>query len=180
MNNSERTIARRYARAFLNTFSQVIKDGDIQKFESVAHFLEKNKGLSLFLKIGIVSYDTKLKAIKKALEKFGLSHPWDHLVEVLIKNKHIFLFSLISFYVKRFYFDLIGIVQWEVASSSKLEQGQIDQIEKLLAKKTGKKALCKYSVDHSLIAGIRMKSDELLWEYSVEKKLCILKALINS
>ena len=176
----EKIISRRYARAFVNIFHSNILDEEILKIKTVCDALAEKKGAKLFLRLGLISSDRKRKYIERILSKFDFKGPWNSLVVLLVRHKRIFLFGQVLFYIEKFYLDLVGLVKWNISSAIKLEDSQEKQFEKFLMKKSKKNALCTYSVDKNLIAGVRAHSDNLLWEYSVKRKLFnVEKVIIN-
>lgn len=58
-----------------------------------------------------------------------------------------------------------------VASSCELLDEQRKSIESFIARHVSGKKSYTYTVDPSLIAGVRIYSDTILWEVSIEKQL---------
>ena len=178
MNNQERIVSRKYACAFLNIFHQSLSRQDVPKIKKLLDSLSEKKGINLFFKLGLISSQVKIDAIKQELKKYKLGYPWGNLVTALVKHKRVFLFPMVLFYIERFYLDFVGLVEWRVSSSYLLDSEQKKTLEKFLAEKTKKEVECEYIVDSDLVAGIRMQSNNLLWEHSVRKKLRNLKTII--
>jgi F0F1-type ATP synthase delta subunit len=64
-----------------------------------------------------------------------------------------------------------GIHDFVIKSAVALSQQEKDQIEKFLARKTGQDNIYTYHVDTRLIAGVRLRSQTLLWEHSIAQQL---------
>lgn len=178
MNFSESFVARRYARAFVNVFYDAISVKDFFTLNNIMRKCRQQKGFSLFMNLSIIPRKKKVSFIKEILKKEGFAEPWDILIEGLAKHKRISIFFVVMHYIERFYMEMSKIIKWDISSSCSLEEWQKNAIENFISKKTNKKALCNYRVSQSLIAGIRAKSDNWLWEYSIEKKLRDIKKII--
>ena len=167
----EQMVARKYARAFLKVFSAQIKKDDFARLESISAILERKKGLVLFLRLGIIPPAIKAETVIQLLHENHLFFPWDILIHALLKHKRIVILTLVFAYIKRFYFEMIDTLIWHVSSSVPLDLESQKTIEEFLIAKTNKKSECSYHIDKKLIAGVRMQTDTLLWEYSIAKKL---------
>jgi F0F1-type ATP synthase delta subunit len=75
------------------------------------------------------------------------------------------------------YKERMNIVEFSVTSAHELDAKNSMAVKRFLAKITGKTIMCTYSINTSLIAGMRLKSVEHMWEYSVRKRIESLQAL---
>jgi len=58
----------------------------------------------------------------------------------------------------------------DLTARVKIDNQNLETIKKFLAHKTEKKIISDYKIDKSIVAGIRLQSSTLLWEYSVYKQ----------
>jgi len=68
---------------------------------------------------------------------------------------------------------------FNITSSHHLDISDLEIIEKFLAFKTGKKIISHHNLNKKLIAGIRLESNTLLWEYSIYKQCETLRKQFN-
>jgi len=164
-------IATKYAKAFLNVFIGDLSLSDYRRIVGLEQFLKDRRDVLAFLALPHIEPSAKHEALASVIEKFSLPTCFNRLVIVLVEGKRSFLFPLILYFVARFYRRRKGIEDFMIKSSSYLNADALKTIEQFLARKTGRQVLSEYDIDKSLIAGIRLKSDDYLWEYSVAKKL---------
>jgi F0F1-type ATP synthase delta subunit len=64
-----------------------------------------------------------------------------------------------------------NLVLFKITSTAELTKDELGGLERFLHTKSGKQVRCTCTIDRRLIAGIRVQSGSLLWEYSVDQKL---------
>ena len=67
------------------------------------------------------------------------------------------------------------IARVKISSSHDITQQDLDAIERFLVNQTGLSIIYTYAIDKKLIAGIRLQSNTLLWECSINKQLTQIK-----
>ena len=93
------------------------------------------------------------------------------LLKILIHAKRGSLFTICLKHIWLLAQNNLSFISFNIKSSHKLTQEQIDSLKTFLTEKTGKKIIYQTHVDKKLITGIRLQSDELLWEQSIKKQL---------
>lgn len=174
MKRNEEIIAKKYAKAFLNLFIDEISLAMYQRIVELERFFKARREVLAFLALPHIKSTEKCKALDVVIEKFSLPGSFKRLVAILVESKRVFLFPLVLRYITMIYRQRKGIAAFIIKSSTSLDKQALDSIEQFLAKKTDKKILSEHVLDKSLIAGIRLESDQYLWEYSVAKKLKVL------
>lgn len=172
MNIQDSLLALRYAKAFLNTeqgaslsqqdFNAICRGGD---------FFKKNKQVMFLLRLSMVDQGTKEKVLKAIIKEMGLSEKFLALLRLIIEHKRSFLFAEIFNQLCKEYKKRNGIHFFSVSSSIELSDKQKEAVHKNLERAVGGSIFCSYTVHSSLIAGIRVQSSNLLWEYSIRRKL---------
>ena len=75
------------------------------------------------------------------------------------------------------YKNQINSIEFSIQSAQEIDDKQFESIKQFLGRLTNKKIIGIPSVDTSPIAGLRLQSNEYLWEYSVRKQIKALQAL---
>lgn len=171
MNIQEHFVAKKYAQAFLNLFINSISLDDYYNLVSAEQFLTIHKKAFFFLSLSHIEQSTKIRLLEKVMQKFGVVLSINNLVRLLLNDKRLFLLGeivrqLCSLYRKRKNIELFSIV-----SSHALQEKDLSVIQQFLATNTGCDIMYTYTVDTRLIAGVRVQSDLLVWEYSIAKQL---------
>lgn len=169
--NAVRTLARRYAFAYLNLFSEDITIQDLDHLQKSKQFFVEHKRTLYFLSLPTIAREQKSSLVYVLLKKLVLPESLNALMELLIMHKKVMLWPDILSYIITFYEQKTNIMHVVIESSYELEKKQLQTIKQFLADKTGKDIIYEYHVNKELIAGVRARSDTLLWECSVAQKL---------
>ena len=68
-------------------------------------------------------------------------------------------------------------IDFSIKSAHHLDPKQITSIKQFLGRLVGKNIIATPAIDTSLIAGLRLQSNNNMWEYSVRKQIQALSAL---
>ncbi len=71
--------------------------------------------------------------------------------------------------------DYIGVVKVEVVSAAPLSQDRMDDLQRRLVRRSGKRVQITHRVDPSLIAGIRLIADGVVMDTSVKRQLADMR-----
>ncbi|MCK9544058.1 MAG: F0F1 ATP synthase subunit delta [Novosphingobium sp.] len=177
MNNNEiqLIIAHKYAKAFVNVFKDKIDLKDIEKLQSMQSYLEENRNLFVYFKLTVIDKSVKKEAFDKLLALFELSNIYSDLTYLLIKDNRVQLIIYVIKEIIKVYKDYNNIMEFNILTSDKLSQNNLDYIKEFLKYKTNKKIIIKEQIDKSLIAGLKIYSDELEWQHSIRNDLNMLK-----
>ncbi len=94
-----------------------------------------------------------------------------NLMALLVKQKRASLWCAILRYIVTLYQEKHRIMDLLVQSVPELSSEQLLAVKQFIADKTNHDIIIQHQVDPDLIAGIRARSDTVLWEYSIAKKL---------
>lgn len=180
MNIQKFNLAQKYAIAFLNLFIDSIKPDQIEAVEKSIQDLHENYHYFVLLAIPLVPEEVKRESLKKIFKQHSLPDVFDHLIDVILKDHQLLLTSDILEQIKKEYYARTGTVVFNVESTYALDEKEQSLIKNFLIKNVAHKHIILHQkINSSLIAGLRMYSDTLLWEYSIEKQLrSIEKALM--
>lgn len=180
MTRKETIVIGRYAQAFLNRFQRDITVHNVAALENVVRFLQENRSVIALAKIPGLLASQQQMLMKQCLDRFALYPLLNPLVTLLIAHKRIsYITEIIRVIIAR-YKRQQGITEFTIASSHLLDGDSQASIVHFLEKQTGNQIQGSFVLDTGLIAGIRMRSEEFLWEYSIAKQLRQIKlALIT-
>ena len=168
-------IAKRYAQAFLNLFIDDLTDADFIQVQHSIAFFSQNRPLLALLKVPHIQAEQKIAALEQVLiTNYKLPEAFKKLITLLVHNKRAALILETLEQLKKLYRAHQNIEFYKISSSHVLNDDELKILQKFLAQKTGRTIFYTYTIDPNLIAGIRMQSNERLWEYSIKKQLASL------
>ncbi len=173
---AQSVVAKKYAQAFLNVFDKQITYEDFTHFCSAAEFFTHHKQLLFFLSWPVINAELKVKALKEALKVFKLDKPCYHqLIDLLAAHKRTFLIMEVLKQLCAQYKIRHNIMTFSIRSSHELDKEDLDILSQFLVNLTAKDIIYDYAIEKKLIAGIRLQSNTLLWECSINKQLTQIK-----
>jgi F-type H+-transporting ATPase subunit delta len=171
-------LAKLYARAYLATVADVITIDDFHALELFKKFLGDNKELFSLLAIPIVAANKKIELVRSLSLACGVKIDLGPLVALLIEDRRTKLLQEVIKYSAILYKRDNNIQSFTIASSHALSDAACAVIKNFLERETGSSVVYTRDVDPSLIAGIRLHSDTLVWEYSIDKQLRELRLML--
>ncbi len=171
---SEVIISTKYARAFINVFASTIDSAQLQKIEKFILFLQNQKEAFFYFKLPLIKDEIKREVFQKLFSQFEVDDSFMVLIDLLMKDKRISLLSLVMVSIIKLIKQSFGIMDFTITSSHELEEHELSEIKKFLERKTGKKIEYKTRIDKKLIAGLKVYSDSLGWEYTIYDQLKLL------
>lgn len=167
--------AKRYAQAFLNLFT--LTQADIANIKKAFDFLDHHREIFSLLKVPLLDSQIKENALKEyLLIQFSLPASFQQLIHVLVEQRRTYLIQMILSEMINLFEDQQGLESFTIASSTALNDTELEKIKAFLATHTHHNIICTPLVDIGLIAGVRMQSNNHLWEYSIRKQLAAIKS----
>ncbi len=176
VNSKAAIVAKRYAQAFINVFLDTLSLQDYDNMQMAAVGI--NKQVLLFLRVPALDYAVKKDALAMLSKRFSLPSSVQKLLQVLLHDNRAFLVCDVLRYVCLLYRQYKHIAEFAIMSSHPLTRDDIEVIKHFLAQMTGQDIMYTYKIDKELIAGIRLQSDTLLWEYSIRQRLAQAQLLL--
>lgn len=177
--DNKKIISLKYAKAFINLYLDTISLDSFNNIKKLEKFFDTRKKAIYFLSVPNIKTETKCKLLAEIFEKFELEKILAPLIKILATHKRLFLIDEILKNIRLLYKENKNIMIFEITSSHQINTQDLEVIEKFLEFKTGKKIIYNYNLDKSLIAGIKLKSGTLLWEYSILKQCDSLRKQFN-
>ena len=175
MNINKSVLAKKYAQAFLNTYPHAITSKEYESLIKAVHHLDKQKAFFLILSVPSLTFDQRLAALHQQLKQFHLPAEIDLLLRLLLTQHRIALLPDILKQIIIVYEQWHKIMEFKISCSRSLTNKQGTALQRFITQKTGYHVKSKTIIDPTLIAGLRLQSNTLMWEYSIGKQLRTIK-----
>lgn len=172
--------SRKYAQAFLNIFLDSITPEVYASIKSLESFLSSHRNALIFFGLHHIPTDIKLKLLNDLQSKFTLYEPMKKLFETLIRHNRSQLMPQVLKNICQYYRIRKNTMLFSIQSSHELDKESVATIEKFLAHHTNKHITSVQYINKNLIAGLRLQSDTLLWEYSIHKEIKKLTQIVTA
>lgn len=169
-------LARKYARAFLNVVGTTISGDDITHIEHIISFLKDHKQALFFLKLSYITNEVKRDALHALFAQVPHKEAFHKLIRILLDDNRGYLIYPVLEELVDIYDQMHHITSFTITSSHILSHQDLEEIRHFLTARIGGDIVYTYHQDPSLIAGIRLQSNTLLWEHSIRKQLRALTA----
>jgi len=182
MNSSDRILAVRYARAYLNLdglkYSAEAEKAAGKQVNQLIKLKEEVKPIEKFLLHPALPFEGKIEIFKKA--GFDLSGTCPNFIELLLKENRFYLLEAIIEESQKIVDAYAGIVKASAYSKTKIDETEIEKLEKVLGAIINKKVMLSQSIDESIIGGIKIKMDDLFVDASLNGRINKLrKEILN-
>ena len=173
----DRNLSHKYAKAFMAVFPQSCTFDDIKKLTVAHNFLQKHKQTLLFLQLPQFDQERKKSMVADLISHFSLPHQLSAIILLLIAHNRSFYIPDVFLCITQLYKEETNSVEFSVKSHQTLSEKHVESIKQFLGCTLNKNIIATPSIDKSLIAGIRLQSNDYLWEYSVRKQIKALHSL---
>ena len=169
--------AKKYAKAFMAVFPKSITFSDVKKIEIAQKFLQTHKQILLFLQLPQFNQERKKSMVADLISHFSLPDHFSTIILLLIAHNRSFYIPAVLLAITQLYKEQTNSIEFSVQSTHHLNDQHIESIKHFLGRLLDKNIITTPCIDNSLIAGIRLQSNDYLWEYSIRKHLKNLQAL---
>ena len=164
--------SERYARALFELASE---NSEIDKIENnLNDFLSVyNSSVEFknFIKDPTQTIESQFNVINVISEKLGFAGNLRNFLCLLVKKRRIFFVHKIVKNFLRLCSKKRGEVKASLISSKKLSKDELNDISKELSKSMGSNIKLDYSVDESLIGGLKIQLGSFMIDTSIKNKL---------
>jgi ATP synthase F1 delta subunit len=171
-------LAKKYARAFFNLFKDALSVSSIDRCKEFVQFMQDRRRALYYMQLSLLSDMIKQQIILDELARFRLDKIFRRLVDLLTAHKNLYLIADIISVLIELYAHYNNRIEFTALSAHALTDKQLHVIEQFLVQKTGKTIVLTPRIDKELIAGIKLSSATLRWEYSVRRQLRALNKLL--
>lgn len=150
-------VTLRYAKAAFDFLADAKKADQVStELKAFAAVLAENKELQLALTNEAFSAEDRVLVVKDIATKQGLSDNATRVLAVLAENRRILNAEPVAERLHHLALDEAEVIALDVESSEELKADERKKVEEQFAKILGKKVEAKYSLDPSLLGGLRV------------------------
>lgn len=171
MKSSEQVLVERYAIAYTNMYRASLTSEMYVHMNQACLFLEQHPKFLFMLHTPSISLRAKLVWCAQFIKEFSLPFSLYQLCSLLISGARGDLLADVLHAIGKEHERRSGVIAFTITVSHDISPQKLDVITEFLKRHTGHTVVCEVKKDPSLIAGIRMQSNDLLWEHSVRKNL---------
>ena len=173
----DKNVAKKYAKAFMAVFPKACTFADIGKITKAQQFLRKHKQTLLFLQLPQFDQKRKKSMVLDLIGHFSLPQHLAAIILLLLSHDRAFDIPEVLSCIVELYKEQSNSIEFSLKSPQHLNDKQIESIKNFLGQSLHKNIIATQSLDPSLIAGLRLQSNDYLWEYSVRKHIKTLQKL---
>ncbi len=173
----DKIVAQKYAKAFMGVFPKSFSLNDVKKIETAQFFLQTHKRTLFFLQLPQFTAERKKSMVADLIDYFSLPHDFAALILLLIHHDRSYYIPDVLLCLTELYKQQINSLEFSIQSAQPLSENKIESIKQFLGRLLTKKIIGIPSIDTSLIAGLRLQSNDYLWEYSIRKQMRALQLL---
>lgn len=178
MSTTLKLLAHKYASAYAATLGASLTRSEYERLRAFGAFIKKYERSLVILSVPVIADYEKRLALERLSELYELPPSINALWALLIAHKRVQLVPACSEELCLLFEQREGIQRFVVSSSHELDVKSLALIKEYLEHTTGKTVIEEVVIDKRLIAGIRLQSDDYIWEYSVRKQLRTLSSLL--
>lgn len=171
MNNNPRELAMRYACAFLNLFEDELTPGDMAALCKAASVFSRNNTRLALLLAPYMETSYVVETLTKACVDMGVPRVCERIIQLLVASHRIALLAEVLVQICEQYKVRHAILTCCIISSHELTPDEKENVKLFIERATGCVLMEQYTIDHSLIAGVRVVANTIFWEYSVRRYL---------
>jgi F-type H+-transporting ATPase subunit delta len=174
------TVINTYARAFADVVMSNHLDAvrTLGEAQQIAGLFRDNKSLREVWEAPSVSPEQKRAVLDAIVQRAGISSPVRNLVAVLIDKRRT---KFLSEIVEQFAQELnqrLGFAEAEVTTARELAAEERGELERDLARVTGKKVRARYGQDKEILGGAIARVGSTVYDGSVKGQLRRIRQLL--
>ncbi len=164
--------SERYARALFEAASENSETDKIENnLNDFLNLYNSSGELRNFIKNPTQTTENQLNVINVISEKLGFSKNLKNFFSLLIEKRRIFFVYKIVRNFLKLCSNKRGEVKASLVSSKNLSKDELNDISKELSKSMGSTIKIDYSVDESLIGGLKIQLGSFMIDTSIKNKL---------
>lgn len=171
-------LARKYAQAYYQTLGHSFTYEDYEHVRIFERFISSRERSLVLLSVPALTDHEKREALERLSDLYALPVSLHALWALLVAHKRIFLIPHCLKELAMLFEQAHGIERFVIMSSHELDEEGLALIKAYLGDATKKTIKETVVIDKRLVAGIRLQSNNHIWEYSVRKQLRALQTLL--
>lgn len=167
---------RRYAQALIEAAAENNRlDKVAQDFVFLNNMLKQNKNLAAILYHPEIDKVDKLKLLEDICEKAEFCEDFFSLLKLLLNKNRLKILHGVFLKYRDLYEMRKSRLQVSVRTAAPLNKNQLNRLETMLGNKLKKNIFIIDSVDPSLMGGLNLKIDSLIYNLSLADRLQFFK-----
>lgn len=179
MKYSQSLSAKKYAKAYVQEYGDRLTLQDIEHMKSVIRFCRKYHNFMSLVSLLTSKQVQRHELIDNMFEHFFLPDTLKKLIDLLVARKKLFLFSSVLQDICCLYLKLHNLLEVTIYTATELTPEEQQKFEQFFMKLSNQKIMSHVVKDETLIAGVRMQSDILLWEHSIAARIRLLSMQVD-
>ncbi|HBB67168.1 MAG: ATP synthase F1 subunit delta [Elusimicrobia bacterium GWA2_56_46] len=178
MKSADKTLSKRYARAYMDLGRVSDKPGEAAAGARIAELEKVRNAASQFRRIflhPLVGCDDKNEILARLLSKELMVSRAAGFVRLLIRENRFYLLEAILEDCMRLYNEYAGLARADVVSRHPLSGEELRRIGAALSASTGRKAHLTQIVSERVLGGVEIRLGDLLIDATVKGRLERLK-----
>jgi F-type H+-transporting ATPase subunit delta len=168
-------VANQYAKALLEAVSKpgsgIEPEDALTQLEQFAGVLKESGELHGVLLSPAVAHDKKIRALSRLGDMTGMHGFVKNFLFVVTRHRRLNLMGEIRDRYQALLDESEGLLRAGVAAAQPLSESQTAALEETLARATGKRVRCGYTVDGALVGGITVRIGSTIYDGSVRGQL---------
>lgn|SRR5262249_5363676 len=177
------TITNTYARAFADVViaNRLDAQKTLSEAQLIAGLVRNNKALHEVWDAPSIAAEQKRAVLDAIVQKAGLSRPLRNFVAVLIDKGRISFLNEIVAQFSRELNERLGFAEAAITTARELSADERAELERDLARVTGKKIRARYRQDRAVLGGAIVRVGSTVYDGSVKGQLeRIRQQLVNT
>lgn len=167
----ESHIAKKYASAFLNVYEKKCDDSCMKALLNFSNFLHINHMYLATLNIPSLSIEKKKSIIDSVSKKLLLPESIKTLTLLLLKDKRVDLLDEVLKKIIFLHKQRVSEHSFVVSSSHDLTSEEKESVITFIKSQISNSVKTSFTIDKSLISGIKIEGNTFRWERSIAKEL---------
>ncbi|NLV17336.1 MAG: F0F1 ATP synthase subunit delta [Syntrophomonadaceae bacterium] len=174
-----KSVGRRYAEAFFAIAQEQVKiDQFQQELAEAVETIISHEELKAYMAHVLIPPSEKKEVLAKLFSS-RISDTTMNFLSIVVDKRRANHLEVIYDEYQAMADESRNILKAEVVSAKHVDKQDITQLEKALAAATGKKVRVEFSIDPTLIGGIKVRIGDRVIDASVVKRLDMLKSSLK-
>lgn len=176
------SVASSYARAFADVVfdERLGAEHSVAELRTIAELLSESPELRRVWENPAVPAEQKRAVLDVIAKRDGISQPARNLIAVLIDHRRTHFLLPIIDQLEKELDSRLGFAEAQITSAHALNDPEKQELEKQVAKLTGKKVRARYQQDATLLGGAVVRIGSTIYDGSVKGQLERIKEAISS
>jgi F-type H+-transporting ATPase subunit delta len=177
------TVANTYARAFADVViaNRLDATKTFAETQQLSDLVRENKSLREVWENPSIPAEQKRAVLDGIVKRAGISQPVRNFVAVIMDKRRMKFFHDIVAQFREDLYQRMGIAEAEITAARDLSAAERAELERDLAKVTGKKIKARYEEDRAILGGVVARVGSTVFDGSVKGQLeRIRQQLVNT